>query len=363
MKLFHLFTARTRKNKKNRRRTEERPKNQKKPKGARRATKTKEAKKSTKTIGNEGEDRVLNMLSEVFGAEWDIKKVSGKSQNCDIQMRHKRKDIVILIESKNHQGKIREKETEKFERDIRVNSPNAGIMVSLHSGYCNHTKPFRFCLTNGVPCVYISSLLENPSALEYAVICLTKMTRYCNLENMSNYSTIKDMIESVHNYRKKQKKTIAVLKTQVKSLSDDLDEYQMKTIMSLEQILDNRADNDCCIEQTQQMPSPLPSPLPPPSHLLDIHKYIQKSNNSNRQSPITINELFKHIKKTEGKEEDENNNSFTKQDIIDTLNAFGIHVYLKKTQKRSILEEYNERTKKKQKTLSGFIMGWDMKMQ
>ena len=134
--------------------------------------------------------------------------MNGLSHSCDILIKCKNKPD-IRIESKahglNNGEKVRQKEVEKFERDL-IHTNNHGIFVSLYSNIVGKTSIDLIQLSNGKFAIYLSnnnynieniidsmniiykidSIIQNSSNNDKFIISLETMTKLKSLINDNN---------------------------------------------------------------------------------------------------------------------------------------------------------------------------------
>jgi hypothetical protein len=116
---------------------------------------------SNKIKGSYGENEIYNLLSDKLMSRdgYIIEQVNGISHNCDILIKCKNKPD-IRIESKahgqNNGEKVRQKEIEKFERDL-IHTNNHGIFVSLYSNIVGKNSIDLIQLSNGKFAIYLSN--------------------------------------------------------------------------------------------------------------------------------------------------------------------------------------------------------------
>jgi hypothetical protein len=116
---------------------------------------------SNKIKGSYGENEIYNLLSDKLMSRdgYIIEQVNGISHNCDILIKCKNKPD-IRIESKahgqNNGEKVRQKEIDKFERDL-IHTNNHGIFVSLYSNIVGKNSIDLIQLSNGKFAIYLSN--------------------------------------------------------------------------------------------------------------------------------------------------------------------------------------------------------------
>jgi len=165
---------------------------------------------SNKIKGSNGENEIYNLLSEKLMTRdgYITEQVNGLSHSCDILIKCKNKPD-IRIESKahglNNGEKVRQKEVEKFERDL-IHTNNHGIFVSLYSNIVGKTSIDLIQLSNGKFAIYLSnnnynieniidsmniiykidSIIQNSSNNDKFIISLETMTKLKSLINDNN---------------------------------------------------------------------------------------------------------------------------------------------------------------------------------
>ena len=165
---------------------------------------------SNKIKGSNGENDIYNLLSEKLMTRdgYITEQVNGLSHSCDILIKCKNKPD-IRIESKahgiNNGEKVRQKEVEKFERDL-IHTNNHGIFVSLYSNIVGKNSIDLIQLSNGKFAIYLSnnnynieniidsmniiykidSIIQNSSNNDKFIISLETMMKLKSLINDNN---------------------------------------------------------------------------------------------------------------------------------------------------------------------------------
>ena len=165
---------------------------------------------SNKIKGSNGENEIYNLLSEKLMTRdgYITEQVNGLSHSCDILIKCKNKPD-IRIESKahgqNNGEKVRQKEVEKFERDL-IHTNNHGIFVSLYSNIVGKNSIDLIQLSNGKFAIYLSnnnynieniidsmniiykidSIIKNSSNNDKFIISLETMTKLKSIINDNN---------------------------------------------------------------------------------------------------------------------------------------------------------------------------------
>jgi hypothetical protein len=165
---------------------------------------------SNKIKGSYGENEIYNLLSDKLMSRdgYIIEQVNGLSHSCDILIKCKKKPD-IRIESKahglNNGEKVRQKEVEKFERDL-IHTNNHGIFVSLYSNIVGKNSIDLIQLSNGKFAIYLSnnnynieniidsmniiykidSIIQNSSNNDKFIISLETMMKLKSLINDNN---------------------------------------------------------------------------------------------------------------------------------------------------------------------------------
>ena len=165
---------------------------------------------SNKIKGSYGENEIYNLLSDKLMSRdgYIIEQVNGLSHSCDILIKCKNKPD-IRIESKahglNNGEKVRQKEVEKFERDL-IHTNNHGIFVSLYSNIVGKNSIDLIQLSNGKFAIYLSnnnynidniidsmniiykidSIIQNSSNNDKFIINLETMMKLKSLINDNN---------------------------------------------------------------------------------------------------------------------------------------------------------------------------------
>jgi hypothetical protein len=200
-----------------------------------------------KEKGQIGEDTLIENLSQVlmFRDGFSIEKVSGISCSCDILVK-KQGMPDIRIESKAHEHKVRQKEVEKFVRDL-MNVNNHGIFVSLHSGIVGVNNFEIQHLSNGKFAIYLANN-------DYDTDTITDMIRLLyKLDELTSTTTPEDeegiikvpvrVMTRVKQYMSDYSKKIYNAKGHLKESLAILSEVQMDL---LEKTLLCNMDADAC---------------------------------------------------------------------------------------------------------------------
>ena len=165
---------------------------------------------SNKIKGSYGENEIYNSLSDKLMSRdgYIIEQVNGLSHSCDILIKCKNKPD-IRIESKahglNNGEKVRQKEVDKFERDL-IHTNNHGIFVSLYSNIVGKNSIDLIQLSNGKFAIYLSnnnynidniidsmniiykidSIIQNSSNNDKFIISLETMMKLKSIINENN---------------------------------------------------------------------------------------------------------------------------------------------------------------------------------
>ena len=135
-------------------------------------------RKSTQSIGKSGERNLREMLESIFDdGVWSVVDMSGVARSGDIWL--SRGDFSVMFEVKNHSSVIRNKEIDKFHRDVDERKPSLSIMISNKTKFCTSREknadiynrdPYAVHMRDGVPCFYVSEFERSIESGSYEVL-------------------------------------------------------------------------------------------------------------------------------------------------------------------------------------------------
>ena len=155
------------------------------------------SRKSTSEIGSIGEQNVADIIDQLL-PHYLHNNVGHIAQQGDIELIDPSNKYKYMIEVKNHKQCIRQKEIDKFIRDINCVKPFGAIFLSLKSSITGlQNKKFIIQVHFGIPCVYIPHFLNNSSSLVFAIDTIKSINKYS--VNISQYCNIDDLINNINN--------------------------------------------------------------------------------------------------------------------------------------------------------------------
>lgn len=161
---------------------------------------------STSQKGKIGEQYIMNELQKLTLFENDaiIDNVSGKSEAGDIFL--KLKELNCCIEVKNHTIDIRQKELDKFRRDIQDVRYNCGIFISLYSPIVKNANinNFEIKIINKKPCIYLVNFEQNPENLYLAIKTLLFLLQNNEMIDNDTQYYIQKLNKTIENFNKLQ---------------------------------------------------------------------------------------------------------------------------------------------------------------
>ncbi len=161
---------------------------------------------STSQKGKIGEQYIMNELQKLTMFESDalIDNVSGKSESGDIFL--KLKELNCCIEVKNHTIDIRQKELDKFQRDIQDIRYNSGIFISLYTPIVKNANinNFEIKVIDKKPCIYLVNFHQNPENLYLAIKTLLFLLQNNGMMQNDTQYFIEKLNKTIENYNKLQ---------------------------------------------------------------------------------------------------------------------------------------------------------------
>lgn len=173
---------------------------------------------STKTVGNKGEDCVMQYITDHYPS-WIIKDTHGIACAGDF---HTFLDDTrwILNEVKSHKGTIRTEQVRKFYRDIDTHEPTAAIMFSLYSNIVGK-RHGHYELRGRTHVFFLSQCFSNMNCIQFVHSMCEMLMQHVDMEKDSTQNdesnTEESMLEKVQNshqqYKDKQERKIRSLQS------------------------------------------------------------------------------------------------------------------------------------------------------
>jgi hypothetical protein len=181
--------------------------------------------------GKIGEEIIFNYYSELckFNNELIIENTAGLTGHGDLSIKYK--EIYISIEVKNFTKSIPNKDIEKFNSTMSKDIYNAGIFISINSGFNNKCgiKNLDIVMINNKPTIFLCNITEsnkdNLIMCIYMVYNIYKYNKQSNQENDINkyINTLKDNISNLDilvNELNDTKKSISNIENLIKKMKD-----------------------------------------------------------------------------------------------------------------------------------------------
>jgi len=177
--------------------------------------------------GKLGEQKLMDVLRD-FRPNDEIIDTSSKGGSGDIL--HIDNNYTTMIEAKNYRTQMKNKEVDKFLKDLKTNKKyNAGIMASLYGHIPNKTNKKRsmlFEIIDNKPTVYIGCLASNVNNIDFAL--------WMN-KNILNLNLTLSDAETINNIIKFNQKTIESLTI----LNNGFNKYEKSFKSNMEKIKKN----------------------------------------------------------------------------------------------------------------------------
>jgi hypothetical protein len=177
--------------------------------------------------GKLGEQKLMDVLRD-FRPNDEIIDTSTKGGSGDIL--HIDNNYTTMIEAKNYRTQMKNKEVDKFLKDLKTNKNyNAGIMASLYGHIPNKTNkktPMLFEIIDNKPTVYIGCLASNVNNIDFAL--------WMN-KNILNLNLTLSDAETINNIIKFNQKTIESLTI----LNNGFNKYEKSFKSNMEKIKKN----------------------------------------------------------------------------------------------------------------------------
>tara|TARA_A100001011_G_scaffold399719_1_gene509831 strand:+ start:540 stop:1799 length:1260 start_codon:yes stop_codon:yes gene_type:complete len=177
--------------------------------------------------GKLGEQKLMDVLRD-FRPNDEIIDTSSKGGSGDIL--HIDNNYTTMIEAKNYRTQMKNKEVDKFLKDLKTNKKyNAGIMASLYGHIPNKTNkktPMLFEINDNKPTVYIGCLASNVNNIDFAL--------WMN-KNILNLNLTLSDAETINNIIKFNQKTIESLTI----LNNGFNKYEKSFKSNMEKIKKN----------------------------------------------------------------------------------------------------------------------------
>jgi hypothetical protein len=172
--------------------------------------------KSCTEKGQVGENLIASYLETIPGTKMSMK--SDVAMCSDIWCEYE--DCNILIECK-HMKTVKKRDMDKFHRDVRMNTVDGAILVSISDGVRIPHKHWFDCeiLDGRVPCVYITSFESNKHVLFAALQWLKLYKQKCR---NTPSAKMKEMLVGVMDEWEKQISSLQKHKRLIKGLMDDV---------------------------------------------------------------------------------------------------------------------------------------------
>ena len=117
------------------------------------------AASSSKAKGQDGEDRIFELLADKLPRREGLERTAGVARACDLLVKKAgRRDV--RIEDKNFEKAVPAKDVEKFERDLMQTGAH-GIMCSLGSKIVQHSDVDMIVMPSGRFAFYLANIGED----------------------------------------------------------------------------------------------------------------------------------------------------------------------------------------------------------
>lgn len=131
------------------------------------------------TKGKQGEKRLELILSQMYPSS-SIVNTSGQTSAGDFKVQHRKQDVPILIDTKDYDTTVPDREVDKFFNDIELQKCD-GILLSQNSGIAQKQN-YEFVIHGGLVGVFVHSAEYDPVRIRIGMEVLEQVRRMIKRE-------------------------------------------------------------------------------------------------------------------------------------------------------------------------------------
>lgn len=200
------------------------------------------------TKGKQGEKRLELILSQMYPSS-SIVNTSGQTSAGDFKVQHRKEDVPILIDTKDYDTTVPDREVEKFFNDIELQKCD-GILLSQSSGIAQKNN-YEFVIHGGLVGVFVHSSGYDPVRIRIGMDILEQVRRMIKRERdkkgvqmFAEERISEEVLSSINNeYNMFIMARLQIMDQLKKQYQDNIGVMERIQLPSLERYLDTKFAN------------------------------------------------------------------------------------------------------------------------